>query len=94
MCYAVPIANSIVTTLWWKKTKDPKVGQLNLMFYGASVFGVVDHLWNGQLFLISPNIGKDLSLGVVISLCVWGIWGAGLLLEKFGRFRTPVVVKS
>jgi hypothetical protein len=66
------------------------VGQLNLMFYGASIFGVIDHLWNGELFLISPNLTKDILLGVVITACVWGIWGAGLLWEKLGRQKAVV----
>jgi hypothetical protein len=90
MCHAVPIANAIVTTFWWKKSRSPRLGQLNLMFYGASIFGIVDHLWSGELFLISPDLTKDILKGVVIAASVWGIWGAGLLWERFGRYKALV----
>jgi hypothetical protein len=94
MCHVVPIANAVATTIWWKKSRAPHVGQLNLMFYGASIFGIVDHLWKGEFFLISPNITQDLLLGVVITACVWGVWGVGLLREKLIRRKAFVPVSA
>jgi len=94
MCHVIPVANAIAVKFWHMKTNDPRIGQLKIMFYGASIFGVVDHLWNGEFFMLSPNLAKDLMLGVAITLCVWGIWGAGLLVEKFSRQRKVVVVKA
>jgi hypothetical protein len=92
MCHVVPIANAVATTIWWRKSRSPQVAQLNLMFYGASIFGFIDHLWKGELFLVSPNIGKDLFLGVVITACVWAVWGAGLLCERLIRRKAFVSV--
>lgn len=82
MCYTVPTAAAIVTTLWWRKNRSLKTWWLILMFYGGSLFGVVDHLWNGELFLISENWVKDLGLGVVITGGIILIWGIILGLSK------------
>ena len=87
MCYTEPIAAAIVTTMLYKKTKSPDIGQLNLMFYGASIFGVVDHLWNGELFLISENIGKDLLLGLAITSCIFIGWLGGLYWRRYNQPR-------
>ncbi|MFH1552656.1 MAG: hypothetical protein ABID83_03340 [Candidatus Omnitrophota bacterium] len=78
MCYTVPLLTSVVTTLMWKKKKDPKLFKLNLMLYGASIFGVIDHLWNGELFLISGNVAKDLLLGVAITAAIFVGWTVSL----------------
>lgn len=82
MCYTVPIASAIMTSAVWRKTKSAKVWWLNLMLYGGALFGFVDHLWNGELFLISDNIVKDLSLGVVITLSIFAAWGLMLALSR------------
>lgn len=75
MCYLGPLSGAIVTSLLWKRTKSMKVFWLNLLFWGGALFGVIDHLLNGELFLISEEIGWDLLLGAIITgiiLCVWG----------------------
>ncbi|MGB2661894.1 MAG: hypothetical protein WBD04_05880, partial [Candidatus Omnitrophota bacterium] len=75
MCYTVPLVASAVSTfVWRRKGNDRKIGKLNLLFYGASIFGVIDHLWNGELFLISGNTAKDLLLGVVITAAIFAGW--------------------
>jgi hypothetical protein len=71
--------------VWKKKKKDPRIGRLNLMLYGASMFGVIDHLWNRELFLISENVAKDLLLGVVITAAIFGGWAWSVT-----RKRKPV----
>ncbi len=57
VCYLVPLTVGIVTALRRKAMhrKDKEGFWLSLMFGGASIFGVVDHLWNGELFLIRPE---------------------------------------
>lgn len=74
MCYAAPLVGAIVTSCAWKKTKNVKVWWLMLMFYGGALFGVIDHLWNGELFLISENIIGDLLLGVTITALILVSW--------------------
>ena len=73
MCYIVPMGGAIVTSFICRKKKDAKMWWLNLMFYGGALFGIIDHLWNNELF-VSQNIIKDLSLGVVISLSILASW--------------------
>ncbi len=82
MCYAVPVAGAVVTSFLWKRKKEVKLWWLNLMFYGGALFGVIDHLWNGELFLISENLARDLLLGVVISLGIVGFWFMIVVLSK------------
>ena len=74
MCYAAPLVGAVAASLAWKRTKSVKLWWLNLMFYGGAFFGVIDHWWNGELFLISKNIGHDLLLGVVITACIFIAW--------------------
>lgn len=82
MCYTVPTAGAIVTSILWSRSRSVKLWWLNLMLYGAAIFGVIDHLWNGELFLISENWVKDLMLGVVITLFTLGVWGVTVLISK------------
>jgi hypothetical protein len=85
MCYLGPTTAAIVTTFMWKSKKTLRLFWLMLMFYGGSLFGVIDHLWNGELFLVSENWVKDLSLGVVITAVIIMAWKGILILAK----RTP-----
>ncbi len=82
MCYTVPLAAAIITTIRGRQKKAPKLGWLNLMLYGGVLFGVIDHIWNGELFLISASIVKDIALGFVITAAIFAGWGIILLLSK------------
>ena len=82
MCYTVPLAGAVITSLIWHKRRESKIWWLTLMFYGGALFGVIDHLWNGELFLISPNIYKDLLLGVVVTISILICWVVILILAK------------
>lgn len=75
MCYAVPVVGAVVTSAVWARTRNIKVWWLNLLFWGGALFGVIDHWWNGELFLISEDIVKDLTLGVTISAVILLSWG-------------------
>ena len=82
MCYMVPVVGAVVTSVAWSKTKDTRVGWLNLLFWGGALFGVIDHFWNGELFLISENLVSDLMLGVVITLGILATWGIMVAVSK------------
>jgi hypothetical protein len=82
MCYTVPLAGAVATSIVWRKTKNVKVWWLNLMFYGGALFGVIDHLWNKELFLISKNIISDLLLGVTICAFILLFWVVIVVLSK------------
>ncbi|MFH1236842.1 MAG: hypothetical protein V1648_00340 [Candidatus Aenigmatarchaeota archaeon] len=77
VCYIIPLATGIITAARRKvmHKKDKESLWLSLMFAGASVFGVVDHAWNGELMMIGPNIASDLALGTAITAAVFVSWG-------------------
>jgi len=88
MCYAVPTAGAIVTSFMLSKNKSPELGKLNLLLWGGAMFGVIDHLWNRELFLISPDIANDLFLGITLSItAVWAI------LVFSARYSRRVILK-
>jgi hypothetical protein len=82
MCYVAPVIGAVISSAAWSKSKNVKVWWLTLMFCGGALFGVVDHLWNGELFLISENIGSDLLLGVAIVICILATWVATVVWSK------------
>lgn len=82
MCYIVPTAAAMVTTFIWKKNRSLELWWLLLLFYGGSLFGVIDHLWNGELFLISENWVKDFALGVAITTGIVLAWSIILFFAK------------
>jgi hypothetical protein len=68
-CYVVPTTIALLSVIFRRKfSLHTKYAQwFTMMFSGGSVFGFVDHLWNGELLLIGPNIANDLLLGAIIS---------------------------
>lgn len=82
MCYTVPAAAAILTTFIQSRNKRTPLFWLMLMFYGSALFGIIDHLWNGELFLISENWAKDLGLGVLITIVTILAWRVILSLAK------------
>jgi hypothetical protein len=94
VCYAIPIIAAIAHGIMRKKTnwKDSVHHLwLSLLLTGGAIFGLVDHLWNGELFLIGENILMDLMLGIVITIVILVIWGLLLVLEKT-TIKQPVKV--
>jgi len=91
MCYVVSIAAAAVTSLTYSRVKSIKIWWLTLMFYGGAVFGIIDHLWNGELFLVSANTPKDLILGVVIVVTTILLWTMILLLSKSNPTLTKCI---
>ncbi len=85
MCYTVPAVAAILTTFMRSSNKKAPLFWLMLMFYGAALFGIIDHLWNGELFLVSEHWVKDLGLGVVITIAVILAWIGIVYLAK----KTP-----
>jgi hypothetical protein len=79
VCYTVPLAVAIVSSiLWGIRKRGPAGWWLNLMLYGGGIFGVVDHLWNGELFLTGRALVMDLMLGIAITAAIFTGWGVSL----------------
>lgn len=87
MCYVAPVLGAVISSAAWRKTKNVKVWWLTLLFFGGALFGVIDHLWNGELFLISENIGSDLLLGVAIAAVILVAWTVTVAWSK----KNPVL---
>jgi hypothetical protein len=90
VCYTIPLVAAITTSFIWKKKRILKLWWLALMFYGGSLFGIIDHLWNQELLLISKNWLKDLCLGGVITAGIILAWRVILALAK----KSPILITS
>ena len=84
MCYTVPLVATLILNgvKGFKKIQIPHSEKLNLLLIGGSVMLVVDHWWNGELFLVGENIIKDLLLGVAMTGAVFIFWGIAVVFKK------------
>ena len=80
VCYVVPLITTLI--IYARRGSFTHSFWLLLMLAGGSLFGLVDHLWNGELFLISEAWMMDLSLGFTITLSIFGTWG--MIVHKNG----------
>ncbi len=89
VCYAVPLAATVIVSLRRRiSVKKTKEGLwLNLMLLGGSLFGVIDHFWNGELFLLGSNLLADISLGATITLGIFAAWGIMVSRERLAKLR-------
>jgi hypothetical protein len=98
VCYIVPTTAAIVHFFMRKKIPSMKSNKyhvwLNQLFLGGAVFGIVDHLWNGELFLFGKNILWDLALGVTITLTIIIAWGIIVLFDKLSSKNIVRLVSS
>lgn len=91
VCYVVPAAAAIVHYIMkrnirgWKE--DVHQLWLNLLLIGGAIFGVVDHLWNGELFLIGKNVLLDLMLGITITAVIILVWEALVALDRTATYK-------
>ena len=85
-CYTIPL-------IFWaahygarKKVRgwseDPRQTRLGYMLAGGATFGIVDHLWNGELFALGDNWMMDIALGFAITGVIFALWGLTVLAEK------------
>jgi hypothetical protein len=82
VCYAVPLAACLLIHGGKKMLKQDngKTRRLGLLMSGGAVFGVVDHWWNGELFLVGADPLADIALGMVITVSIAAFWA---VLEAF-----------
>ena len=94
VCYAVPAIAALVHHGIRKKTKlmneSPRQSWLTLLLAGGSTFGFIDHLWNGELTAIGPNLLSDLALGTAITVGIFCFWEILVLWDK-ASVKKPVV---
>lgn len=89
VCYLIPLFTAFAHAIARKNVHSMKNDKhqlwLGLMLGGGSIFGVMDHLWNGQLFLIGSNIASDLLLGATITVGTFVAWA---VLVHFDKAKT------
>ena len=77
-CVTIPAIAACVHYFMRKKKPEWKASQkhkwLNLLWAGGAIFGIIDHAWNKELFMISPNLFSDLMLGVTITVVIYLAW--------------------
>ena len=90
MCFTIPTAGALITSFLCRRTKHAKLWWLNLMLWGGALAGCIDHLWNGELFVVPRNLSSDLALGAVITLAILAIWGVMVAVATKGAsFARP-----
>ncbi|MFH1978009.1 MAG: hypothetical protein ABIJ92_01660 [Candidatus Aenigmatarchaeota archaeon] len=77
VCFIVPLIATIIGFTGRKvfNKKGSHGFWLNIMLLGGAVFGGIDHLWNGELFIIGTNWLMDLALGGAITGGIVASWG-------------------
>jgi hypothetical protein len=84
VCYIVPLIAAVLSFIGRRAShKDgAHAFWLNIMFLGGTLFGVIDHLWHGELFLIGTGWFMDLALGGVITAGITAGWGVIVLKPR------------
>jgi hypothetical protein len=93
VCYVIPVAAALVHHGLRKNVKklnnNPRQSWLTLLLAGGGMFGIIDHLWNGELFLIGPNLLSDLALGTAITVGIFFFWEILVARDKI-TVKRPV----
>ena len=83
VCYIIPLVAAIISSIaWGSRRRGPAGWWLNLLLYGGAMFGLVDHLWNGELLLSGGAPLMDLLLGATITAVIFGGWGITLGIAR------------
>ena len=86
VCYVVPTIAAIGHYILRRSIRSWRENTyqiwLSLLLAGGAIFGIVDHLWNGELLLIGENILSDIILGISITITIFIIWAVLLYLDK------------
>ena len=83
VCYTIPLVAAVISSVVWSSQRRGPAGWwLNLLLYGAALFGAVDHLWHGELFFLGEAPFMDLLLGATITGAVFVGWGITLGIAR------------
>lgn len=93
VCFVVPTIAAITHGVMRKNITSWKDNThhlwLNLLLIGGAIFGLVDHWWNGELFLIGENVLMDLMLGITITMAIVIIWAVLVIVDR-SKMKHPV----
>jgi hypothetical protein len=85
VCYLIPLAAAVMHTVLRRNVHSMRGDKhqlwLGMLLAGGALFGVVDHLWNGELLLLSDNLVPDLLLGATITVTIIAAWAVIVRLD-------------
>jgi uncharacterized membrane protein YoaK (UPF0700 family) len=91
VCYLVPTAAAIAHHIMRKNITSWNESMnhlwLNLLLIGGAIFGIVDHLWNGEIFLLGEKPIMDILLGITITAAIFAAWTLLVFLEKTKTYK-------
>ena len=94
VCYLIPLTAAVVHTVLRKNVHsmrgDKHQAWLGMFLAGGALFGVVDHLWNGELFLLGGNLVPDLLLGATITVTIVAAWAVAVRLDRPAGTARPL----
>jgi len=94
VCYLIPLTAAVVHTVLRKNVHsmrgDKHQAWLGMLLAGGALFGVVDHLWNGELFLLGGNLVPDLLLGATITVTIVAAWAVAVRLDRPAGTARPL----
>jgi hypothetical protein len=64
------------------QNRIPHANVLSLLLWGGAIALVVDHLMNGELFLLSSNLLWDMFVGIGMTVAILVIWGAYVVVKR------------
>lgn len=67
----------------WREDRGQE--SLNRLLLGGAVFGLVDHAYNGELFMFGEDIVSDLLLGVLITVSIVAVWAVLSIMDRTPR---------
>jgi len=84
VCWIVPLIAAVIGFAGRKAFHrgDAHGAWLNIMLFGGALFGGIDHLWNGEFFIIGTNWAMDMALGGAITGGIAASWGAIVFKPK------------
>lgn len=84
VCYSIVLGAAIVVHGLKNKMQSrlPHTIVLSILLWGGAIALVVDHLMNGELFLISENVLWDLLVGIGMTTAIFAIWGLYVIISK------------
>ena len=97
VCYAVPLVATVILSACRRASasnwlRSAQGFWLNIMMLGGSVFGLVDHLFAGELFVLTSAWMTDIAIGGAITAGIAGCWGVLVFGRRFSsQVRLQVI---
>lgn len=92
VCYIVPLVATALISVGRKTGgKGLSIGHasyglwLNIMMLGGAVFGLIDHMFTGELFVLTSMWMTDMAVGGAITAGITACWGVVVAMPKISH---------